>query len=281
MIIQTPLEGSDSELEQLLSNPDYCLQEKKNGDRVLVKKDGHLVVGFNRIGRVTGVPAVIEKVITFLKDDFIVDGEIVGDQYYIFDIISLNNETVSSLTFTDRQKLITNLLYGKSSVLSSVSQLGCDYVETSKRSSFEFYKNKWNQNKDNVDFDGVVFKDIHGEYLRGKSSLCVKYNFNNKKKFIVISVDQHRVAFGLLTILSLDNLVLIQIGQVDRKYAIGLSILRVGDVIEIEYAKSTDSIDSKELQCSVIVPTNWQKRYDVLLSECVLSQMYDFNLGIK
>lgn len=182
MIIQTPLEGLDSSLDELISNPDYCLQEKKNGNRVLVKKAGHLVVGFNRLGGVTGVPAVIENVMIFLEDDFIVDGEIVGDHYYIFDIISLNNEIVSSLTFVDRQKLITNLLYGKSSVLSSVSQLGCDYAETSKQSSLEFYRKKWNQNKDKVDFDGVVFKDIHGEYLRGKSNLCIKYNFKKKEK---------------------------------------------------------------------------------------------------
>ena len=273
MIIQTPLEGLDSSLDELMSNPDYCLQEKKNGNRVLVKKAGHLVVGFNRLGGVTGIPAVIENVMIFLEDDFIVDGEIVGDHYYIFDIISLNNEIVSSLTFVDRQKLITNLLYGKSSVLSSVSQLGCDYAETSKQSSLEFYRKKWNQNKDKVDFDGVVFKDIHGEYLRGKSNLCIKYNFKKKKKFIVISASEDKICFGGLTSVKLDNLSVVAIGEVDRGDNLGLSILHAGDIIEVEYAEEKDPMDTKKMKCSVIVPKSWRRRYDVLLSECLLSQM--------
>ena len=93
----------DHQVENLLTADDWCLQEKFDGRRILVRKTGQDVIGINRLGLIVGVPAVIVAAVQELEvSSCLLDGEAVGDVYHAFDLLEENGRDRRSSPYSNR-----------------------------------------------------------------------------------------------------------------------------------------------------------------------------------
>ena len=54
----------------------------------VIQKQGSVITGINKLGFVVGIPSIIEQEMQVSESDFIVDGEIIGEEYHAFDLLS-------------------------------------------------------------------------------------------------------------------------------------------------------------------------------------------------
>jgi bifunctional non-homologous end joining protein LigD len=72
----------ESEVEKYLADDRWWMQEKFDGRRVLIRKEGAAVTAINRAGLTTSLPLPIVEAIQLLSvKDCLLDGEAVGDVY--------------------------------------------------------------------------------------------------------------------------------------------------------------------------------------------------------
>ena len=85
----------ETEAHHILREPAWCLQEKLDGRRVLVRKAGAEIHGINRKGLVIGLPETIFGCVRSIPGNFILDGECVGDLFCAFDILEHDGQDLS------------------------------------------------------------------------------------------------------------------------------------------------------------------------------------------
>lgn len=89
----------------LLDDDDWMLQEKVDGRRVMALVENGIVTMTNRKGEVIPTPAEFESGLSDLSDCW-VDGEVIGDRYYLFDILSHNDEDYRDTPAIERLEVL-------------------------------------------------------------------------------------------------------------------------------------------------------------------------------
>ena len=79
----------ESELSRLLTGRTHCLQEKHDGRRLMVRKQGDEITGINRRGLVVAIPDAIREAVEHIPFDVLIDGEAVGDTLHAFDLLEV------------------------------------------------------------------------------------------------------------------------------------------------------------------------------------------------
>lgn len=74
-----------SKIERLMTDDGWVMQEKFDGRRLLLKKEGDKVTAINRKGLVVGVASSIVHQAQKLYGDFLLDGECIGEVFHAFD----------------------------------------------------------------------------------------------------------------------------------------------------------------------------------------------------
>jgi len=100
------------EVKRLMGDVSWVMQEKKDGRRLLVRKFGKDVQGANRKGQVIPISRAIEKVVRSLTCDAVLDGEVIGDVYWVFDLLELRGEDLRSMSTSSRLIALVPLLEG-------------------------------------------------------------------------------------------------------------------------------------------------------------------------
>ena len=92
-----------AQAEQLASDDGWWMQEKFDGKRILIRKDGEQVVGINRKGLAVALPQpVVGQALAIGGRQWLMDGEAVGDIYIAFDLLDAAASTCGrSLTTCD------------------------------------------------------------------------------------------------------------------------------------------------------------------------------------
>jgi bifunctional non-homologous end joining protein LigD len=103
-----PIEESD--VEKFLRDSAYGAQEKYDGKRLLVKKEGAAVHGTNRKGLLCGLPSLVVHSTQRMPGDFILDGECVGETLHAFDLLMLNGGDLRGLAYRARYLSLLNVL---------------------------------------------------------------------------------------------------------------------------------------------------------------------------
>ncbi|NBU11783.1 MAG: DNA ligase, partial [Proteobacteria bacterium] len=80
---------TEEEVLRLVESRQWAMQEKKDGKRLLVRKENGIIEGINKKGLVVAVPDTIVKTARELKGDFVLDGEAIGDVLHAFDLLFL------------------------------------------------------------------------------------------------------------------------------------------------------------------------------------------------
>lgn len=86
------------------------MQEKFDGRRLLIKKDGDLITGINRLGFPTAVPETIANSAAQYPRNFLLDGEAVGDTFHAFDLLTIGPEDMRTLAFSVRYLRLRDML---------------------------------------------------------------------------------------------------------------------------------------------------------------------------
>ena len=100
--------------EERFAGPDWLFERKFDGIRLLAYKRGEDVQLFSRNRLPQNMPAVANAVGRVGADDAILDGEVAWDgqsSYYVFDVLWLNGQLVTSLPLEERRALLKSLRF--------------------------------------------------------------------------------------------------------------------------------------------------------------------------
>jgi bifunctional non-homologous end joining protein LigD len=175
---------SEQQLNQLLFNPDYWMQEKLDGRRLLIRKDGDQITGINRLGYPAAVPETIVRDAAKYPRSFLLDGEAVGDTFHAFDLLTIGPEDMRHLAFSVRYLRMRDML-------NAFDHQNIREV----RVFFPPQSAGWFQQFKNEGKEGVVFKHNDAPYTPGRPNSGgsqLKYKFYETASFIVAKVNDQR-----------------------------------------------------------------------------------------
>lgn len=148
----------------LLRDPMWCAQEKYDGHRRLVQMTP-AVLGINRKGQPTGLPAVVAEDLEALQGcaPLVVDGELVGDMYFAFDILEWKGQDTKTLPLEERLAF----LEAARALMADAGATNIVVAETAltTEAKLALYANMRSGGR-----EGVVFKLLQSVYEAGRPS---------------------------------------------------------------------------------------------------------------
>jgi bifunctional non-homologous end joining protein LigD len=156
----------EATLERLLADPAYVEQEKENGRRHMVDVEAGLARGINRKGEVVGLMGdlaaeLIERLANTGRT--CLDGEQVGDVFWVFDVTHWNGTDVRPRPYAERLAIVEVLVEGLAHVRFVPSATGA----ADKRQLLERLRAENAAGKVAV-HEGVVFKMLSAPYTAGR-----------------------------------------------------------------------------------------------------------------
>ncbi|MEI6232909.1 MAG: RNA ligase family protein [Planctomycetota bacterium] len=178
----------DALAEALISDPNYLMQQKMDGRRVLIQAT-ETITGINRKGLTIALPQNIVDSAAEIGVPFIIDGEAVGNWFYAFDLLSLNGRDCRSCPYRERHDKLYNLI-GQGS--GAIELLETFDRTAEKADAFERLKQ--------ANAEGVVFKRVDAPYSAGRPASGgpqLKFKFVATGSFIVAGVNAGKRSVGL------------------------------------------------------------------------------------
>jgi bifunctional non-homologous end joining protein LigD len=211
----------ESELSRLLTGRTHCLQEKHDGRRLMVRKQGDTITGINRRGLVVAIPDAIREAVEHIPFDVLIDGEAVGDTLYAFDLLEVKGNDFRHRRYIDRFSGLIMVIPTNLPALRWVS------TSIDPNDKVEIYEELRATNR-----EGVVFKEVDAPYSPGRPNsggTQLKYKFVVSASFIVTGHNAKRsVSLGLFDgneLVSAGNVTIPSNHEVPAK----------GEVVECQY----------------------------------------------
>lgn len=252
----------------LLNDHGRVLQEKKDGKRILIDLSSAGLIASNKRGMVCDIPAIVadqvKKIIrhqfmsTAPITDVLLDGEMVGEVFFVFDILRLNGESLKHKGLLARYSAYATLLGEQdSSIITHIIPLPLYGTSASKMQQFEKIKAE--------NGEGVVFKEANAPYTEGRPNsggTALKYKFTESATCICLGGTQsgkRSVRVGLL-----DAGVMVNVGNVTIPP--NQAFPEPNDLLEIRYLYKYDG-------GSLYQPVFLSIRDDQVREDCALSQV--------
>jgi bifunctional non-homologous end joining protein LigD len=179
----------EEELKALIVDTDYGAQEKYDGRRLLVCKEGAEIQGINRQGIIVGLPSLIVQSAHRCPGNFILDGEAVGDVLHAFDLLKLNGRDLRPLPYSERCLALLNLMAAyKSDHKIHHIQLAPTY--TTPACKARLLEDLKSQGK-----EGIVFKRWDAPYTAGRPNSGgsqLKHKFYATVSAVVAKINAQR-----------------------------------------------------------------------------------------
>jgi bifunctional non-homologous end joining protein LigD len=243
----------DKELVRLLHDKQHCLQEKHDGRRMLVRKQGGEVIGINRRGLVIAIPEPMRHAVEELPVDVLIDGEAVGETLHAFDLLELKSSDIRPRPYLHRYAGLLTLLDPDHPHLRPVTTI---IHPADKRAMFETFKQTGSE--------GVAFKDIEAAFSAGRPNsggTQLKFKFVESASFIVTIRNAKRsVTLGLF-----DGSELVGAGNVTIPP--NHAVPAVGEVVECRYLYAFRESGS------IYQPLYLGKRCDIPSTDCTTDQL--------
>ena len=241
-------------LGHLMLDPLYCVQEKYDGKRLMVRKTGHTVEGINRKGLIVPVPDSIVGEMRQLAGDCLLDGEAVGDILHVFDVLESAWQDVRQQPYVDRLNLLNRLIPDNFTAIQRV------YTAWSAKEKIGLLERLRRENR-----EGIVLKLLTAPYSPGKTSGSqdqLKYKLCESASFVVTQVHptKRSVSLGLYArgeIVEAGNVTILSNQPVPA----------VGAVVEVRY------LYAFRQSGSIYQPVYLGDREDIEPAECTVSQL--------
>lgn len=243
----------EEQLEALLGDRLHVMQEKHDGRRLMLHKFTHTVTGINKLGVVTGFPAIIAEEFQVAEADFLIDGEIVGEEYHAFDLLELDGDDLRGRTYQERYLHLMNLLASFNHRHFSLVESA--YLPSQKRELFDQLKA--------ANREGVVFKRGDAIYTAGRPNSAgpqLKFKFQETASFIVNKLNGKRSVS--LMLFDGDKVVLVGNVTIPPNHAVP----EIGAIIEARYLYAYRG-------GSIFQPVYLGVRDDIRPEECTVDQL--------
>lgn len=239
---------------ELINSSMHLMQEKMDGRRLLLRKEGGKVTGINRLGLVVGIPETLEKSALLSPQDFVIDGEAIGDHLHAFDLLKLGAQDTREFGYRDRQQKLQDLV--GACQFQHIVPVRTAHEPQEKQQLFEMLEASGRE--------GVVFKHIEAPYKPGRPAsggAQIKFKFWNTASFIVSEINNKRSVFLEL----INNGKHVPAGNVT--IPTNQPVPEVGQVVECRYLYAF-----KESGC-IYQPTYLGVRDDIPRDECTVDQL--------
>ncbi len=246
----------EAEVEALLRDDNYCAQEKHDGRHLLTRKQDENLEGINKKGLIIGLPETVANELRNFSGSLITDGESIGDDYFVFDLLEMDGENLRSLPYRERFSRLVDLL-----LLSDADGKYIRLVATAfkTKQKTEMWERLRRENR-----EGIVFKRLDAPYVPGKPNSGgpqLKFKFVATASVVVAKINTKRsVEVSLLkgrNLVSCGNVTIPANHQIPP----------VGAVVEVRYLYAyPDSL-------ALYQPVYLGPRNDVDPGECLVSQL--------
>lgn len=239
----------------LIANDDWAMQQKFDGDRLLVEfTDANMVRGFSRRGNIVSLPKTFIPAPSEHRSVTLIDGELMDDgTYNVFDIPKFQGMNVGGLTFAQRQGILSRVV--EAFKFSNICLVHTANTTAEKASMLTAIQNT-NQ-------EGVVFKHKESVYrFNNRSYQWQKYKLYKSCSVIITELNREgkpeAVTIGLNDGHELSGC------KIPDRYQKSLNI-QVGDIIEVKYLSLSEDF-------RLIQPTFLKKRTDLSTNDCSRNQ---------
>ena len=255
---------TESEAMACISDVNWAAQQKMDGERRAAHAEASNVLGANRKGLAVPLPQAIADELQELATNsgaIRVDGEIIGDILYVFDLHVHQGKRIHALPWIQRMHLAEAVI------------AGCKYIKTvSVAVSTKEKRSLWNKVKA-AHGEGVVFKRLNCPVTAGRPNSggdWLKFKFTESASCTVMEVNagKRSVKIGLLACSEFQDVikgqVVISVGNVTipPNYEVPAS----GGIVEVEYLYAYKG-------GSLYQPVYRGKRADLDLTACTTSQL--------
>ncbi len=248
----------EDQLSFYLNSDEWGMQEKMDGERRSIQmSQGGGVVGLNRRGLVVDLPEGVASSVAWLYRHLapcVLDGEIIGDKFYVFDIFPYESEDFEVpvvLPLSERYQRLSNI----DIIFQNVVLVELATFRDGKKNLLD--RVRFNNG------EGVVFKKLDSLYRPGRPNSggdWLKFKFVESASCLVIGINAQRsVKLGLY-----DQGDLIQAGNVTIPP--NHDIPQSGDVVEVRYLYAYKG-------GSLFQPVYLGKRADVVEAACHTGQL--------
>jgi bifunctional non-homologous end joining protein LigD len=220
VIILPQLLNPIEDVEEFINSDEWVGQQKFDGERRLVISTESGVIGLNKKGTEVPLPNVI--IDSLSEVHCVLDGEIVGNKLFVFDMLSINNKDIKHFTTFERLAMLDTLSFELGEAIEIVQTA---YSKEEKSALFMELKST---NK-----EGIVFKKKHSPYKHGRPSSggdALKKKFQKTATFIVEGTTKGKRSVGL------------QLLDGDKKVFMGKctippnkEIPKEGQLVEVQY----------------------------------------------
>jgi bifunctional non-homologous end joining protein LigD len=212
----------DADVEALINDKDYIAQEKFDGERRLIRlHDGH-PQGINRKGIRVALPMSLASAAATVKAaQFLIDGEIIGEKYYAFDILELAGQDLRAKPLEARLALLQKTLAGVSGI--QIVKTAASVAE--KRALIKEVQSRRGE--------GVVFKRTDSHYVPGRPASGGsqrKWKFTASATLRVTSAHATKRSVALECE---DGPIIVKLGNC--MVPVNYAIPKAGDMVEVRY----------------------------------------------
>jgi len=239
----------EASLQEMMDNDEWWAQEKKDGRRMLIQKAEELTA-INRKGFSIGAPQTIMDSASKSEHQFIIDGEAIGDELYVFDLLSLDGIDLKEKAYQERYEQLCQLnLNGALKVIPTAKS------KSEKEALLARLKK--------IGSEGIVFKKHDAHYHPGRPNSGgnqLKFKFYETASVLVSkNNDKRSVGMSLF-----DKGEEVFVGNVT--ISVNKEIPKEGEIIEVRYLYAYKG-------GSLYQPTFLQVRTDIEKNECLLGQL--------
>jgi bifunctional non-homologous end joining protein LigD len=239
----------------LCLNDDYCAQSKHDGERRLIERKEDDVQGINRKGLYTSLSSVlVESAKRLNSNDFIIDGEDMGDVLVAFDMLRYDGNDIRHLPYSERFELLKDM----------VSLLSDDAIRVTQTAYTSEDKRNLLHHLEDSNHEGIVFKRLDAVWSAGRPNSggnTLKYKFYDECSVIVDRINDGKRSVSFY------------VNDGSSKFAFGnvtippnKEIPQPGEIIEVKYLYTV-------IGGSLYQPIYLKPRTDIDYSDCSITQL--------
>jgi bifunctional non-homologous end joining protein LigD len=171
----------EARAEELICDDRFILQEKKDGERRIIRKDGDGIVGINKKGLIVPLPQRVVDEVARIPRAITLDTEQIGQQCFCFDTISYGGGDATrvqdmgfGMRLTGLLRIAARLNWGVNAMDSGTPIVFVPGFDTEEKKRAEFNRIRAARG------EGVCFKDRDASYTPGRPNsggTQLKYKF--------------------------------------------------------------------------------------------------------
>lgn len=242
--------ADDTDVSRIVNDPAWCMQQKFDGRRLMLRKAGDAVEAINKLGLVVAVADPVVHAAREVEGDFILDGEIIGDRLFVFDLLSSGGDDLRGKSYRQRYAALVDLLAESGPHISFVD---CWGDATDKAQRLAALK------ADGA--EGVVFKLWEAPFAPGRPNSGgpqLKFKFVATLSAVVTTINTQR-SVGL-SLLGEDGWQSVGNVTIPPNH----DVPSIGAVVEVRYLYAAPAL---------VQPVYLGERSDVEAPECVTAQL--------